>query len=216
MKRFLVALAATLAAGCSTVAERPTLPQDPSVAWRARQSRLSTVDVWEIQGRISARTATEGWQASLRWVRDGERHSIDLWGPLGRGHVQLTQDDSGARLRDAKNRIYSADTSQQLLLDTTGWRLPLEGLIYWVLGLPVPGAPATQALDESGRLKSLDQLGWQVRFLRYQRRGGYEFPGKLFMRRRLTSADPQTADGSESNGPLLEVRLVIERWSTVP
>jgi outer membrane biogenesis lipoprotein LolB len=84
-----------------------------------------------------------------------------------------------------------------------------------VLGLPVPGVSATQALDGSGRLKSLEQLGWQVRFLRYERRGGYEFPGKLLMRRRLTSANAQTADGDES-GPLLEVRLVIERWSTVP
>ncbi|MEE8607300.1 MAG: outer membrane lipoprotein LolB, partial [Nitrospiraceae bacterium] len=121
-----------------------------------------------------------------------------------------------ARLRDANNQTYWAATSQQLLFDTTGWRLPLDGLNYWVLGLPVPDTPGTQALDRSGRLKSLDQLGWQVRFLRYRRHGVYEFPSKLFIRRQANGTDAQPPDEGDSHGPLLEVRLVIERWSPVP
>ncbi len=211
----MVALVAAVATGCAAVTERPPL-EDPTAAWRARQSRLISLNSWEIQGRISARSSTEGWQATVRWVRDGDRHDIELGGPLGRGHVRLMQDRFGARLRDANNQTYWAATSQQLLFDTTGWRLPLDGLNYWVLGLPVPDTPGTQALDRSGRLKSLDQLGWQVRFLRYRRHGGYEFPSKLFIRRQVNGTDAQPPDEGDSHGPLLEVRLVIERWSPVP
>lgn len=204
-----------LAVGCATVGDRPAL-DDAAAVWQARQARLTPLKSWNIQGRLSARTPTEGWHASLRWVRNDQRHHIDLWGPLGRGHLRLTQDRYGARLRDADHNTYWAESGQQLLFDTTGWWLPLDGLNYWVLGLPVPETPAEHALDQQGRLKSLNQLGWQINFLRYRRHGAYEFPSKLFIRRRLGNPGTVAFDDETLNEPILEVRLVIERWTITP
>jgi outer membrane lipoprotein LolB len=209
VKKSLVALLVTMLAGCATVGDHPAA-KDPQAAWRERQAQLLPLKDWRIQGRVSARTPDDGWQASLRWTRDNARHEIDLWGPLGRGHVRLTQDSSGAELRDADNHSYWAKDGEQLLLERTGWWLPLDGLNYWVLGVPIPTAPNSHTLDQWGRLKRLRQLGWDIDFLQYRRQGNYELPSKLFIRRNADTA--AQSDGA----PPLEVRLAIERWTITP
>src|SRR3990167_4543047 len=118
----------------------PALPpvENPAATWQARQTELRPITAWKIQGRLAMRAAEEGWQASLNWVREGERHRIDLIGPLVRGHLRLTRDDQGAELRDADQHSWRAENPEQLLYRATGWLVPLDGLHYWVLGLPLP------------------------------------------------------------------------------
>lgn len=215
MNKVVLALVATLVAGCVTVVDR-TVREDPSATWQTRQSQLLLVNTWDIQGRISARTLNEGWQASLRWARDKQRHEIDLWGPLGRGHVRLTLDDSGAQLRDTDQNIYRADDAQQLLFETTGWWLPLDGLHYWILGVPVPDTPNQHVLDKSGRLITLKQLGWNIRFMRYRRFGRFEFPRKLFIQREMANNLALESREYEREVAILEVRLVVEKWTMEP
>lgn len=212
MKKLPLALLVAVATGCSTISDRPA-SQDPTATWQARQSQLIALKSWRVQGRLSARTPDDGWQASVRWVRDNDRHDIDLWGPLGRGHVRLVQDRYGAVLRDAQDNTYWAEDGQRLLFDTTGWWLPLDGLNYWVLGVPMPQTPNEHDLDQWGRLTKLTQLGWDIEFLQYQRQGTYEFPRKLFIRRQLDSAHTVNQG---TNNRTLEVRMVIERWTMTP
>ena len=191
-----------LAAGCATA---PALPpvENPAATWQARQVQLRPITAWNIQGRLAMRTAEEGWQASLDWVREEERHRIDLTGPLGRGHLRLTRDDRGAELRDADQHSWRAENPEQLLYRTTGWLVPLDGLNYWVLGLPLPDTAASQELDPQGRLKTLVQSGWDIRFLEYTRYGSLDLPSKMFMKRQGGADDDQAG---------LEVRLIIEQW----
>jgi len=194
-----------LAAGCATA---PSLPpvENPAATWQARQTELRPITTWKIQGRLAMRTAEEGWQASLNWVREGERHRIDLIGPLGRGHLRLTPEDQGAELRDADQHSWRAENPEQLLYRTTGWLVPLDGLNYWVLGLPLPDTASSQELDPQGRLKTLAQSGWDIRFLEYTRYGTLDLPSKLFIKRQ-----GHDANGNPAEDATLEVRLVIER-----
>ncbi|MDX1488797.1 MAG: lipoprotein insertase outer membrane protein LolB [Acidiferrobacterales bacterium] len=212
MSKPWIALAVIMTAGCATIEDRPP-SEDVAAAWQQRQIRLAALDHWQIRGRMSARTPDEGWTASMLWVRQNDRHAIDLWGPLGRGHMRLSQDPSGAQLRDARNNTYWARDGKQLLFDITGWWLPLDSLNYWVLGMPVPAAPNVQTLDELGRLKRLRQLGWDIDFQQYRRHGDYDLPSKLFIRRRLNAAEVSNPDVDRLT---LEVRLVIERWTMQP
>jgi outer membrane lipoprotein LolB len=199
---------AALVAGCAT-APPPSPPvENPAAAWLARQAELKPVIAWKIQGRLAMRSDKEGWQATVYWTRDGERQRIDLAGPLGRGHLRLVEDGQSAELRDADQRTWHADNAEQLLFRTTGWRVPLDGLNYWVRGLPAPGTAATEELDNRGRLKSLVQSGWDIRFLEYTPYGSFDLPSKLFMKRQGNGADDSPAKNSA-----LEVRLIIERWT---
>ena len=198
-------------AACASAPERPPAA-DPERAWRARQETLSPMMTWKIQGRVAVKTANEGWQASLHWTRAVERHDIDLAGPLGSGRVRLSQDRLGAQLRDADQHTYHADSAQQLLYRVTGWDLPLEGLNYWVLGLPVPGVPWHKHLDAWGRLERLEQMGWNIRFLEYLQEGEYEVPAKLFMKREVGENDMAAETDRLPPQSTLELRLVIQRW----
>jgi outer membrane lipoprotein LolB len=193
-------------AGCATV-PAPAPLGDPAVAWETRRHTLAPITAWEIHGRLAMHTREEGWQARLRWVRRCEQHRIDLTGPLGRGHLRLTQDNDGATLSDAQH-VYRDSNAEQLLARATGWYVPFEGLGYWVRGLPAPDGPSRQDLDGHGRLRSLQQHDWDIRYLEYTRVGGHELPSKLFLKRVLQSGG--TARSPEDR--TLEVRLVIERW----
>jgi outer membrane lipoprotein LolB len=206
----LLLLVVTLA-GCVSLPGRAPAANLTAV-WSSRQQALTPVTAWEIRGRVALLTADDGWQASLLWRRDRDRHQLDLMGPLGRGHMRLIQTAQGAQLRDAEQRVYHADSAEQLLLRATGWQLPLAGLNYWVLGLPVPQAIGVQDLDAWGRLESLQQLGWDIHFLEYVQYGAFELPSKLFLKRLEPPPPAPDPDTIVTNGTL-EVRLVIEHWA---
>lgn len=208
MKRGVALLGlAAFAAGCAT-APLPSPVENPEATWQSRQAELKPVTTWKIHGRLAMRAADEGWQASVYWVREGERHRIDITGPLGRGHLRLEQDRHGAELRDADRRTWRAENAEQLLYRVTGWLLPIDGMNYWVLGLPSPAAAASEELDDQGRLKTLAQSGWDIQFLEYTRYGSLDLPSKLFIKRHGSGAETNLAKTAA-----LEVRLAIERWA---
>ena len=129
---------------------------------------------------------------------------MDFTGPLGRGHLRLIQDSRGAELRDADQRVWREADAELLLYRATGWVVPLDGLNFWVLGLPAPGPAPERQLDGQGRLQRLAQAGWDIRFLEYARHGGFELPSRIYITRR---------NDAEGTAETLEVRLSIEHWT---
>lgn len=203
---FLFPLFCFLCASCAAPLPRP--PADHlQQLWQARESALLPIQHWELRGRLAVRADERGGQASLTWKRDAARHSIRLNGPLGRGVVRVTQDETGAQLQDAEQRVFHAADAEELLYRYTGWQLPLTNLNYWVRGVPVPDLPASRELDDAGRLKMLRQQGWEVQYQEYVRFEGHELPSRLT----LTYA-PERATAEL---PAMEVRLVIDRWAQV-
>jgi outer membrane lipoprotein LolB len=79
-----------------------------------------------------------------------------------------------------------------------GWRLPLDGLRYWVLGVAAPGSAATPQRDADQHLVRLTQQGWRIDYLGYKRVDGTDLPGKIFLQR-----------------DEVEVKLVIDAWDAV-
>jgi outer membrane lipoprotein LolB len=206
MRAFIPLLCALLCYSCAAPPARPPANQLQQL-WQVHESALLPIQHWELRGRLAVRTDERGGQASLTWKRDAAQHSIRLNGPLGRGVVRVTQDETGAQLQDAEQRVFHAASAEELLYRYTGWRLPLANLNYWVRGVPVPDLPATRELDDSGRLKTLRQQGWEVRYQEYVQAGGYDLPNRFT----LTYAPEQAT----LEMPAMEVRLVIDRWAQV-
>lgn len=201
---FFIALSAFLHVSCSAPLPRPADAQLQQL-WEQHEAALLPIRHWELRGRLAISADDQGGQATLVWRRDGSHHGIRLGGPLGRGLLQLTQDESGAQLQDAEQRILRAPSAEELLFRYSGWRLPVENLNYWVRGLPVPGVAMEQELNDSGHLKTLHQEGWEVQYQEYVLVDGRSLP------RRLRLTNPQKTAGH----PAMEVRLVIERWAQV-
>ena len=203
---FLLPLFIFLCASCAAPLSRPPSDQIQQL-WRARESALLPIQHWELRGRFAVRTDERGGQASLSWKRAAAQHSIRLNGPLGRGVVRINQDETGAELQDAEQRVFHAANAEELLYRYTGWQLPLTNLNFWVLGIPVPGLPASQELDDAGRMKSLRQQGWEVQYQDYVLSGSHELPSRFTLTLVPDPADPSL--------PAMEVRFVIERWAQV-
>ncbi len=198
MRFWLAALIALLVAGCAAVPTRPVV--DSAAVWASRRADLITLNAWDIKGRVGVRSGPKSGQATVIWERRDDAHSIKLFGPLGGGLVQLTQDASGAQLRDSKNKVYTAASAQDVLLDSTGWTIPFDDLKYWLAGVPAPGSADELRIDDFGRLEFLRQSGWEIRFIEYEQQARHELPRKVFLQRMpLSSRD-------------VEVRVVIKRW----
>ncbi|HJX17833.1 MAG TPA: lipoprotein insertase outer membrane protein LolB [Acidiferrobacterales bacterium] len=209
MKRrftFLFLLFSFLCFSCAAPLPRP--PADHlQQLWETRESALVPIRHWELRGRLAVRADERGGQASLTWKRAAAQHDIRLNGPLGRGVVRVTQNETGAQLQDAEQRVFHAANAEELLYRYTGWRLPLTNLNYWVRGVPVPGLPASRELDDAGRLKTLRQQGWELQYQEYVRFEGHELPNRLTLTYAPDQATPEL--------PAMEVRLVIDRWAQV-
>ncbi len=161
---------------------------------------------------MARHTVHHGGEVSLRWGRNDRRYTIDLSGPLGHGLVRLQQSGDGARLEDSDGHVYYAANAERLLFRTTGWRVPLDGLAYWIRGLPVPDVPNEQNLDRAGLLRQLRQMGWRIRFLAYARYGHYVLPSDIKLTRQGSKRLTGASRAGHSVRPV-EARLVIERWA---
>ena len=154
---------------------------------------------WQLQGRIALTHGDQGWHASLMWQQQADAFLLKVSGPLGQGGFQLAGDEAGVVLVDAEGKSSFAHDGDALLLQATGWQLPVVGLRYWVLGLPVPDTEAIRVFDESGQLSRLDQSGWTINYQRYQLVEGAAVPSKM----QLARDD-------------IAVRLVIKQWQLGP
>jgi len=119
----------------------------------------------------------------LAWAHDGQTTRMSFRGTLGRGAWQLLADSSGARLELADGTVEYAASIAELVWNQVGWKVPVEALSWWVKGLAHPDPWQTRVLDEEGRLKSLQQFGWEVDFDKYGEPSNYWLPSKLTARR---------------------------------
>jgi len=181
--------------GCSTV-RAPAVSADAEQRWQARQPKLVELTHFTVEGRLGVQSASEGWHVSLRWRQDDGRFNLLLSAPLGQGSAQLEGDDREVTLTMADGRRWTAPDAESLVAQIVGTSLPVNGLRYWVRGLPMPGGPALRALDDEGRLQALEQAGWRIAYRGYQQVEGRELPTKLFM---------------ENAG--YKVRLVVDTWT---
>jgi len=171
-------------AGCRTIPPAPAPPPGPS--WEIRRPQLQSLEHFVLRGRVAVAAGGEGFNASLRWTQDGARSQVTLEGPLGVGGAQLTA--SGERIESA--------AAHAALAARLGFDPPLPALRYWVLGVPDPAQPASEALDPAQqRLSALTQDGWHVEYQSYGFAGGETLPARLTLQR-----------------DEVRVRLLVDEW----
>ncbi len=195
--RLSALLGLLLLTACAAPPERPVLDQAAEAqAWRQQQARLSALAQWAFSARIALSTEDDAWSGRLRWRQEGAHFLIEFEGPFGQGAMRLQSVAEEVELRLADGERHVAADAGSLLADFLGARLPVDGLRYWVRGLPQPGtAVAFLALDGQGRLARLRQNGWDIRYSAYRRYGDLDLPRKIRI---------------EGGG--FDLRLVIDRW----
>lgn len=162
---------------------------------------------WQLDAKVGISIKQESEQANLIWEFHDQSHQVRLFGPLGSGTVKLEFDEFGAQLTDNKGRIYIGNAAegrdaQQLLLEITGWPIPLNALAYWLFVLPDPAADFEYQVSDDGRVSAIKQLGWSIAFADYRDFSGVLMPRKITASK--TFANPRLGK--------VRVRFIAKEW----
>jgi outer membrane lipoprotein LolB len=195
MKFILFLVVAISIAGCTTTPPQKFVA-DPDKKWEQRKTQLSGVNSWLINGRIAVINGHESWHLNLKWQRHGDNYVLDLSGPFGAGHAQLTGSKGNVLLVDSDQNYFYADSPDRLLHEVTGLQIPVKSLLYWINGIPDRNIKVdSQQIDAHGRLAELKQSEWNIRFKQYIDVEQHELPQKIFI-----------------DGFNLKVKIFIDEW----
>jgi len=179
---FILCFSALLSA-CATMPATQA-PNNDQVSWTQRESQLTSLTNWTVNGAISIRNQSEANSANLYWQQYGKNnYTLNLQGPLGAGAMKITGSPGHVTLLTGKDKTYSASSAESLLKAQTGWYLPVGNLYYWAKGLPVPGIAATTQYDQYHHLSQLNQQGWQITYQRYTAVGNLDLPSKIILQK---------------------------------
>lgn len=190
------ALAASLAlAACAPVATRPPpAAAGDSDAQAVREHELATATRWSFSGKVAVSQAGNGGSARIDWTQAGPDFDIRLAAPVTRQSWRLSRHGGIARLEGLDGGPREGPDAQALLLEATGWQLPVDTLAAWVRGARAGGG-ATFESDLQGRPALIREQGWTVEYRAWDA-SSPALPLRVFARKDSAS-----------------VRLVIERWS---
>lgn len=187
-----VASALVLLAGCAATPPRPAPVVDAN-AQAAREATLAARPDWGFRGRVALSQDGNGGNAGIRWRQRGADYEIELSAPITRQSWRLVSKGGVVALEGLDGGRREGRDAEAMLLEATGWRIPVLAMAAWARGARGAGA-ADLVPDAQGRPASLQQDGWLVEY-----RGWFEsappLPKRLFARQ-----------GGAS------VRLVVEAW----
>lgn len=147
------------------------------LAWEARRERLTAVDRFTLQARVSS-GGVFGVKGNLHWQQQGDVFRMRVAGPFGIGAASISGRGKQIEIRTPK-RTFTTEDPERDLQERLGWTFPVLHLRYWVLGVPAPGSAAEVEYDRDGRLLSLAQDDWTLEVAEYQSAGSLELPRKF-------------------------------------
>ena len=207
LRAFAAALAIVVVlAGCATTAPARRAPALSSEALasrqQARQEFLAQYEMWSFSGRAAISKGDKGGSGRIEWQQqDQRRYEIALSAPVTRQSWRLIGDlhSEAGRIEGLEGGPRDGEFAEDLLLETTGWSVPLQQLGSWVRGAPAAEYPVQAIVyDAKGRPESFQQAGWTVRYTAWRPgpTGAPELPAKI-----------------EAEAGDARVRLAIEDWT---
>ena len=170
-----------LLAACS---QRPGVApvENPGEVWKAHATYLYNMSEWQSDMSVVGVTSKEKFKTRLNWDQNKDDYTIKLRDFIGRTVALINGSADQVTVKTSKGETYQGDTAEQLLDQVAGMRIPLEGLKYWLRGLPEPGVELDAfTLGEDAAPKSMSQSGWQMTYLLYRTYGDIKLPQKVLL-----------------------------------
>lgn len=204
MLRFIAITALILALyGCTTTTQQSHLPvtDESHELWAQRQQLLSGMNDWEIRGRVALFVNDKVYNLGLSWVLAKQHFSMKLEAALGQGMIALNKNGQEVSLTTSKGEKFIGSNAEQVLRQSTGWSLPVEGLQSWIKGINHQHSDYLPDIDHVGRARSLSQDNWLINYFDYKRPVNsdisLDLPRKIYMKRQN-----------------LALKIVIDQWQT--
>ena len=189
MRILVVALLAALLPAC--VSDRPSdqpITELSHELWELRQQQLNQLENWALRGRIALFVEDKVYNLGMSWQRQQQHSDITLEAALGQGVLQIQQSPDQVLLTTSEGKQYQGADAEQVLYETTGWSIPIQGLKHWILGIQHPGSSFAPDIDALGRVKSLKQDNWTINYLEYKANNdvlevAIDLPRRIYMKR---------------------------------
>ena len=151
---------------------------DPNAVWQFRRQQLLEKKQWRVFGKLAVRAEGRAWTTTFQWRQMGDDYLLRLSGPFG-GGLQVASRSQRVEVKTADDRTFYTDDPEQVLFEQVGWRVPISGLRYWILGRVEPNKSAKEVyIDVAGRLSRFKQSDWFVRYVEYQDVDEFAMPRK--------------------------------------
>lgn len=187
-------LALAVLGGCAT--PREPVGTGTGLDWDQRRELLRNLEDWRLEGRLALRSGEEGYNGSLNWEQMRDDMDLRVSGPFGVGGFRIYGSIDRLRLETSRGDSYLLQDPESEMVREFGWSLPVGSMRFWVLGVSDPALAAQETVDDQGRLVTLQQAGWAIRYDRYTMSEGTLLPAKMVM----------------ENGNV-RIRLVTDRWT---
>ncbi len=153
-------------------------------------------------GRVSVKGGKESFAGGVQWHHGEGGDEILLLSPLGQTLAQIQRISEGVHLRTSEQNYYATDV-ESLTEQVLGWRLPLQGLQYWIQSLNSPATASEIDMDINGRVMAIRQDGWEISYLSY-------FPALRAPTTQSQTARPKLLMLKRS---ALQIKLIIDDWN---
>ena len=171
---------------CACTYRLPRKPSEPELppemreqAWLLHLRQTVQLTTFRIEGRMAIRTSQEAGTVGLLWEQHNAAFQVITRGPLGQTLGRLAGDEQGAEMTLAGRQPMRSDSTEKLLYRLTGTRLPFRCLTFWLRGVPDSGQPFEYTLTGAGRLATLHQNGWAIRYGNYRQVGDQWLPKRM-------------------------------------
>jgi len=161
----------------------------------ARETQLARQTDWSFVGRIAVSQGGNGGSGRIDWRQHGEDFDIRLSAPITKQTWRLSKSGAQVVLEGLPGGARTGSDAEALLLQATGWRIPVSVLSDWVRGARADGS-ADLDFAPNGLPATLKQSGWVVTY-RDWNQGDPALPTKVF---------------AEQGGA--RVRLAVEQWQS--
>nr|WP_245217475.1 lipoprotein insertase outer membrane protein LolB [Rheinheimera maricola] len=162
-----------------------------------REQKIQAMQQFELQASVGIKTPADSVSGNLRWQQHNSSHYNARLSNVGISLFELTDTAQGSAIT-IKGETYRAVDTSTLLLQLSGWSMPLNDMPLWLRGLPGSKGRDVQR-DAEGRVTGFnltDSTGivWQLQYQSF-------FPDSLALPKRLLL---QSDDS--------QIKIVIRSW----
>jgi outer membrane lipoprotein LolB len=167
-------------------------PADVSENPILQTQSLSSLQQWQINGKLAIISAKERKSASLNWRQQAQNINLILTTVVGSTIANLDYDGELATLH-ADDKTWQAPSASDLILQVTGWQVPVEELSDWMKG--EVDAALVNARFENGLVQSFTTqcngcLPWTIQYNSYGEfefeQGSFTLPTSMRLRQEAT------------------------------
>jgi len=162
---FIAIISSLFLFACTVVPKGP----ENAVNLTSQLKQVADISQWQLKGKIAFRRGEEGASATMNWKTDSDDFNFRLTNLLGVTLVNLDVEDKKAVL-EADGETFVDAMPEPLIYRVTGMDIPVNSLLSWIKGLPLPSDQFT--LTDKGLLATLTSTcqacqGWEVSYANY-------------------------------------------------